>query len=786
MAKTVILEEQTLDFSEVSGFGIYTPSFDYVFNFVVGETYHVVWDDEEYVCVAYEIDGLTGVGNAAIAGMGEDTGEPFLIGDGGIVPIATLETDTSHIIGIYQGEEEPNGIVIKDPLGRSITYGEYSKILVNRADGSKTLYSEGEAIDSVDVELNFSDGDMTVDGGQGKFMRSVAISKPETLLPENIIRGVTIAGIEGECIGSGEEKFVTLDLSDGNQEVFPDDGYLLSKVTIKKPEALAPENIAKGIDIAGVVGTFAGGGGDSDMNAIIMRTATTIDSDAESVGDYAFYSYKTLSSVNFYNAANIGASAFGYCGIIKANFPVATTIGSFAFTSNKSLTLASFPAVVSIYNSAFTYCTSLSSVDFPMAKTIDQSAFYCCSALKSFSFPEATIIGSSAFAYCSALTEAYFPKVISVSSGIFRGCSALKSIDFPTLKTVGSYAFTGLSLTSINIPNAITIGSYAFQSCTSLPEVYLPNVLYLGTNCFESCTSLHSVDIPLATYLHSSCFKGCTKLTSVSFPNASIIYDNAFNGCTSLASIYFPNVSSIGGGAFHTCAIQYADFPDAYTIGGAAFYNCKSLISISAPRVQTLSGVNTFYGCTSLISVSFSNLRGSVDTATFYGCTALTQANLGYVNRIRDNCFYNCTSLLNINAPSVSLIEASAFNSCTNLQSINFPLLTSLYSYAFRSCRNLSTVSLPAIKLISGSAFYGCSSLKSVYLLGTTVPTIVTNIFMLTPLSASTYLGYYGSIFVRESMLSKFIANTSWKTYSARFVGLTDDEIAALDASTTE
>ena len=56
------------------------------------------------------------------------------------------------------------------------------------------------------------------------------------------------------------ETTVQPDFSDGDMEVLPAEDKLFSKVTIEKPETLIPENIAKDVEIAGIVGTLAGGG----------------------------------------------------------------------------------------------------------------------------------------------------------------------------------------------------------------------------------------------------------------------------------------------------------------------------------------------------------------------------------------------------------------------------------------------------------------------------------------------------------------------------------------------
>ncbi len=54
---------------------------------------------------------------------------------------------------------------------------------------------------------------------------------------------------------------VTPDFSDGNAQITVPEGYLVRSVVVKRPETLVPENIAKGVDIAGIIGTLVAGGG---------------------------------------------------------------------------------------------------------------------------------------------------------------------------------------------------------------------------------------------------------------------------------------------------------------------------------------------------------------------------------------------------------------------------------------------------------------------------------------------------------------------------------------------
>lgn len=52
-----------------------------------------------------------------------------------------------------------------------------------------------------------------------------------------------------------------LDFSSGDMPISAPDGYAFTGGTIKKPETLVPENIAKDVEVAGIVGTHEGGGG---------------------------------------------------------------------------------------------------------------------------------------------------------------------------------------------------------------------------------------------------------------------------------------------------------------------------------------------------------------------------------------------------------------------------------------------------------------------------------------------------------------------------------------------
>lgn len=63
----------------------------------------------------------------------------------------------------------------------------------------------------------------------------------------------------GGAVKPEQTKTVELSMASGNQEVSPDTGKVLTRVTVTKPATLIPDNIRKDITIGGVTGTYAGG-----------------------------------------------------------------------------------------------------------------------------------------------------------------------------------------------------------------------------------------------------------------------------------------------------------------------------------------------------------------------------------------------------------------------------------------------------------------------------------------------------------------------------------------------
>ena len=120
-----------------------------------------------------------------------------------------------------------------------------------------------------------------------------------------------------------------------------------------------------------------------------------------------------------------------------------------------------------------------------------------------------------------------------------------------------------------------------------------------------------------------------------------------------------------------------------------------------------------------------------------------------------------------------TIIADGVFANCLFLTSVDFPVCTSIGSNAFYYCSSLTEVSFPACKSIYSSAFTNCKNLSKVYLTSTSVASLLSiSAFTSTPMSNSTYLGYFGSIYVPANLLNSYKTATRWSAYSSRFVAI--------------
>lgn len=124
--------------------------------FVVGQTYEVKWDDETYSCVAFDLNGISVIGNRVLFddGTGTDTGEPFIMmilkaeGFGAVVaPKAigthTVEVTTTKVVTLDRKYLPDLGLA---PVATSGSYYDLEDVPdVVRYDTSQSLAEDQKA-----------------------------------------------------------------------------------------------------------------------------------------------------------------------------------------------------------------------------------------------------------------------------------------------------------------------------------------------------------------------------------------------------------------------------------------------------------------------------------------------------------------------------------------------------------------------------------------------------------------------------------------------------------------
>ena len=425
-----------------------------------------------------------------------------------------------------------------------------------------------------------------------------------------------------------------------------------------------------------------------------------------------------------------------------------TSIGDWAFYECRGLTSIEIPnSVTSIGEAAFAYCSGLTSVTIGNSVTsIGEAAFFGCTNLTT------PVYTSHVFAYFPPSYSGTYiipDGVESIAGGAFSGCTGLTNVTIPnSVTSIGSEAFNGCSgLTSVHIndiaswcniefgSNPLLYAHHLYLNDTEIKDLIIPNgITSIGHRAFYGCSGLTNVTIPNSvTSIGHSAFSGCTGLTNVTIPNSvTSIGNSAFSGCTGLTSIEIPNsVTSIGNWAFNNCSgLTNVTIGNGVTsIGNYAFSGCSGLTNVTIGNGVTSIGDRAFSDCSGLTNVIWNaeNCNNS-DYSSFFGSQVESFTFGNEVKTIPSYCCSNMNRLTKIIIPnSVTYIGYSAFYNCSGLTgTLSIPNnVTSIGNSAFYKCSGLTgTLNIPnSVTSIGNDAFYGCSSLTSV-----TIPNSITSI----------------------------------------------------------
>lgn len=206
------------------------------------------------------------------------------------------------------------------------------------------------------------------------------------------------------------------------------------------------------------------------------------DGSVTSIGDYAFYACKSLTSISIpAGVTSIGVCAFGYCSKLEsiyfggtiAEWELIEKRNNWDYNSGNYLLTCSDGEKGKKYTEGLLYFRTANNT-------------YTCSGIGSATDTEIIIpskiqglpvteIGDRAFKDCDKITVLIIPdSVTSIGLAAFQNCSSLTKIILPdSVTSIGNYAFYGCSnLTEITIPAGVeALGSYTFTSCPKLEKI---------------------------------------------------------------------------------------------------------------------------------------------------------------------------------------------------------------------------------------------------------------------------------------------------------------------------
>lgn len=404
-------------------------------------------------------------------------------------------------------------------------------------------------------------------------------------------------------------------------------------------------------------------------------------------------------------------------------------VGQNAFNNDQQLATVNFlssSCTKTISYGAFSNCMRLSG-DVLNINSIQDYAFYGCKSLGMVTF-----VGSSVNILMSAFAGTNNNNRASASAFTFS-CDILFMAN-------GVFAFNDCSIYNFDGVGQLSLGDMAFASCSI--QSFIHSSVYASANWQGSF------------YLRYGTFMSCSSLSIVSMS----AYNN--QGSTNLYLAF-------GTNCFTNCSnleeinIQPKNFSSwtYISVGQSAFYGCLTLKSFPFELLSSCySGAFAYAGIYSIRN----STKGVWASSTFQGCSRLRFVEIATKIYFYPSVFMNCSALSFarfIDGPwtgqNDTLIGNSIFKNCISLKSMLFSDHVTFYSLAFQ----------------------GCTQLESIYLLGSSLASDYYGNFLSdTPIINSTYLGYYGSIYVPESLYSSYIAATNWVAYSERFVSVTDAE----------
>ncbi len=427
---------------------------------------------------------------------------------------------------------------------------------------------------------------------------------------------------------NAEEPSVALDFTNGNQIIRPsEDGKLLDEVVIEKPDTLIPENVAEGIDIAGTIGTFKGGGGGSGSSG--ARLFRAVDYDGAIIAESHLDAgasvtlpeppvHERLVFDGWSSPFEISGNSFtmpDHDVIIGANYHTAsgTTELDVEFTAATGLSF-------SFASSSLTGMTSIDwgdgSKNTSLSHTYSSAGeytikIYGMTAIANRTSSTGSLVGSASGSPDYTIKRVFFGgNITSIGDYAFYYCRSIEAVSFCVgLNNIGSRAFNYCSpLKCAVIPVGMLALKNSFEGCYRMYNVVLPYGMTSITTFLSAFSQLEYFIVPDGVTSVDRSGSEYT-VTNIRLPSSlNMIPYSCFYGSYALKEIVLPAGITLDGEAFLNAynLAKVVFLGDVVGIGQKAFANdsCVKEFDFSAcTRVPTLSNSSAFSGINELCKI---------------------------------------------------------------------------------------------------------------------------------------------------------------------------------------
>lgn len=410
----------------------------------------------------------------------------------------------------------------------------------------------------------------------------------------------------------------------------------------------------------------------------------------------------------------------------------------------------------------------------------------------------------------------------------------IKNVDYTNAKTLANYTFNGVetfkSSNIISMPYLWRANNYAFDTLgSSFEQFYAPNLKVIADNA-GSATNLGRITLSTNVAIFDSnfystanivtpitewnrCWSINSSYTKSLSGNITLSYyglDNyAFDTHRSITGINLPNAHYIGPNVFYNCqSLKTASFPMLES-WKAVLYMCSFVTKIYAPKVQLKKGEGRVFTSSSHLSWLNMETTKVAPSNMCYKCSRLSSLFVDGLVSAYSDAFNGCSALTSVSLPNLEFADTGAFKTVPIID-LSLPKLKYAGENAFNTDTNSrpKTLYMPNIEYIGNSAFYHYSNSSWSYnftfsyltYIGSTafnefladelhIPkcehlgyhflgngrcsTLYLNeVTKVTELETSAFYQPPKSIYVPQSLVSNFKADSMWASYADIIFGM--------------